>query len=84
MKAELVFWPTVLLLLPFWTPALLVSPMVLRDKLLATILGADTPAPAEPDVSTNPNSSGNWVTVAKFWLPSEVVDYLGHREPVGR
>ena len=48
------------------------SPMVLRDKLLATILGADTPAPAEPDVSTNPNSSGNWVTVAKFRLPSEV------------
>jgi hypothetical protein len=53
--------------------------MVFTDKLLVTTACAGAPVLVELEGSTNPSSSGNWVTVpsvaiGKFRLPSEGVE----------
>lgn len=54
--------------------------MVLPDEVLGTTACDRTPVLVELEGSTNPNSSGNWVTVAsagtgKFRLLSEGVEF---------
>ena len=65
-----------LLLLFLKASVLTVSSIVLPGVLLIMILAADAPPQVVVDGSTNPSSSGNWLTVAsvvtgKLRAPSE-------------